>query len=996
MSFSIRISRETEPSFCTNCYTSFDSARALRNHRRNCRVPILNEDQDVEMEEQPPVETTLIQPQSPPSALVTANSDHANQLHDDDAMSDIEEMIPAADDADYDYAGFEQTPGAADLLPIVDNNGDNPEEPGLEFDLLNVKYKTVGVVDPDAEDQACFYDCRSLEDINQNTYTTTELVSIELYDIVNDFAIPRDAYRKLVRLMNTVLRDTEKISRESNPEIMHGPRVQSMLQRQSSLTSHEYDVCINGCKLYALEVDDEETICNICSHERYDARGDHRALSTMKVMSIGDIVSRLVANSITREELRYRHAYDNRDLEENPSDVIIADVFDGATYKSIKNTHFTNDLDIAVAIMNDGFVVEKRGDRLFTIIHLMVFNYDPHKRYKEEYTHELCIFPGKKKPKSFDSFISIILAELQWLSTYGMVVETNDAGPIRLKVHPLICGGDTPAVFDWSKCAHHASEYGCRWCLSRGMHPDNRSHGMYFPNAGSMRTNEDYERAESNLGFNGVSLFNQLSSCIAPQCFGFEEMHTLARGVGSELFEMLTVDRSPNNTKFFYTYPDGELERENYPFFIPKQRLFEIGKAIEDTRSYIPVAFDGSFLNLVEKLRGTRSVDYLDNLLTIIPTLFVPELASPQARKAIMKLVRGVCLALQWEFTESRLAEIDECIDFFIDYCKTQRDAMCLSLSVFRPVMHQLTHVVWMIREMGPIVAYSSRSQERSIGKFGDLITGKSRRGKQSSNLIEIVAIRNQLKRIFDSNEFLQGIRPQPYASTTYLNHPESLTSSQLWEPNQEETNLDHHFGFDGTDRAELHGVPIARFKRALSKYYCRIFSLQRLNSPLSMTIKVAHRALIGSTVIGSEIYREKMHEFRRSNHLVMFRSTHLNRLNHPVSCWFVSRVIFFFQHVYDGSTYFLAFVETMKNHGVASHDRSVPFVRMNEPVEQQIARRVPRVIDPKYAVISIDDVEMQVGLVKSLDNDLHFSVIANYHAFEQDMSIDAGDIRNL
>jgi len=103
------------------------------------------------------------------------------------------------------------------ILTIADSThaitGDNPEEPGLEFDLLNVKYKTVGVVDPDAEDQACFYDCRSLEDINQNTYTTTELVSIELYDIVNDFAIPRDAYRKLVRLMNTVLRDTEKISR---------------------------------------------------------------------------------------------------------------------------------------------------------------------------------------------------------------------------------------------------------------------------------------------------------------------------------------------------------------------------------------------------------------------------------------------------------------------------------------------------------------------------------------------------------------------------------------------------------------------------------------------------------------------------------------------------------------------------------------------------------------------------------------------------------------
>lgn len=65
-----------------------------------------------------------------------------------------------------------------------------------------------------------------------------------------------------------------------------------MLQRQSSLTAHEYDVCVNGCKLYSLGVDEDETTCAYCEHQRYDPRRDGKALSTMKVMSIGDIVSR--------------------------------------------------------------------------------------------------------------------------------------------------------------------------------------------------------------------------------------------------------------------------------------------------------------------------------------------------------------------------------------------------------------------------------------------------------------------------------------------------------------------------------------------------------------------------------------------------------------------------------------------------------------------------------------------------------------------------------
>lgn len=91
----------------------------------------------------------------------------------------------------------------------------------------------------------------------------------------------------------------------------------------------------------------------------------------------------------------------------------------------------------------------------------------------------------------------------------------------------------------------------------------------------------------------------------------------------------------------------------------------------------------------------------------------VPELRDPEARKAIMKLTRGLSLSLQWEFTNDTLNEIDECITLFHSYCRRKRDACNLSISVFRPVMHYLSHISWIIKRQGPLVVYSTRSQER-------------------------------------------------------------------------------------------------------------------------------------------------------------------------------------------------------------------------------------------------------------------------------------------
>ncbi|KAI8635741.1 hypothetical protein BD408DRAFT_407680 [Parasitella parasitica] len=303
--------------------------------------------------------------------------------------------------------------------------------------------------------------------------------------------------------------------------------------------------------------------------------------------------------------------------------------------------------------------------------------------------------------------------------------------------------------------------------------------------------------------------------------------------------------------------------------------------------------------------------------------------------------------------------------------------------------MHYLSHISWIIRRQEPLVVYSTRSQERSIGRFSDLITGKVQTHKQASNLIETVAIRNFVKRTFDTNSHLQGICPPPYSSASFLDHPNP--SNQLWEPFE-----NHDFQNAALDET-FENVTIRKIKKALAKFYRRLFSDDALAAPGALVFVVALRAWVNTIEIPCERYRKKIEEFRRGNHQVMFRSYHRHSINgRSIPHWFVGTILFFFEHTFQGERYFLAFVEVMKRHTVASHDKSIPVVYMNQSRLQQLAIGNERVIESKYAVTKIVDILLQVGLVQSLEDELKFSVIGSYHVFEQDMFVNAGNIAVL
>lgn len=81
----------------------------------------------------------------------------------------------------------------------------------------------------------------------------------------------------------------------------------------------------------------------------------------------------------------------------------------------------------------------------------------------------------------------------------------------------------------------------------------------------------------------------------------------------------------------------------------------------------------------------------------------------------------------------------------------------------------------------------------------------------------------------------------------------------------------------------------------------------------------------------------------------------------------------------------FLALVEPMKEHRADRFDPCVPVVKMRGEHETS-----------KYVVINLNDIKMQVGLVKSTPDGSDYKVVAPYMMYDTNISRNAGSLRYL
>ncbi|CAO0790673.1 unnamed protein product [Mucor circinelloides] len=155
----------------------------------------------------------------------------------------------------------------------------------------------------------------------------------------------------------------------------------------------------------------------------------------------------------------------------------------------------------------------------------------------------------------------------------------------------VFLGGDIPGLKAISKAPSHQSYTPCKDCKRRATRAVNRKHGLYLPyqqpspRTCQLRTIQEYKQGDPHHGIHSVSLLSGMKLFNGAAFGTMDELHTIARSVGSLILEVLTVD-STKETKFLHKmHPNQDIfNSQQYPFFIAKSKLDLIGKAIEDSR----------------------------------------------------------------------------------------------------------------------------------------------------------------------------------------------------------------------------------------------------------------------------------------------------------------------------------------------------------------------------------------------------------------------------
>lgn len=158
----------------------------------------------------------------------------------------------------------------------------------------------------------------------------------------------------------------------------------------------------------------------------------------------------------------------------------------------------------------------------------------------------------------------------------------------------------------------------------------------------------------NNFGIKLPSIFSKLSSFDSVAFHGLDELHLLSN-IAKEVFSFI----SP---KYCDTYKYTGFENQ-YPFALTKQQFIEIKVCMDQSRKLIPASsFKGSWLSI--ELNSTkslyRSADWLDFIVYCVPTLIVSQYRNFEVQNALLDVVRGIALSLQFSISEADIKEIEK------------------------------------------------------------------------------------------------------------------------------------------------------------------------------------------------------------------------------------------------------------------------------------------------------------------------------------------------
>ncbi|KAG2219254.1 hypothetical protein INT45_009862 [Circinella minor] len=182
----------------------------------------------------------------------------------------------------------------------------------------------------------------------------------------------------------------------------------------------------------------------------------------------------------------------------------------------------------------------------------------------------------------------------------------------------------------------------------------------------------------------------------------------------------------------------GDFATNFHTTILHKQSMPAIASPITASSVTLPLAtFEGSFIDVYEKSGLMRSVDWIEFLQAVVPTLVFEQLvheytSSAEQVNTIMSPIIESTLALQWNIDQEDLANINTHLHTWHLHMKNN-----VSTNMYNVNFHYLRHIHDTCLKRGPLRSYSTRSAERAIGFFKRHIKQRVLPGSNAANIIK-------------------------------------------------------------------------------------------------------------------------------------------------------------------------------------------------------------------------------------------------------------------
>ena len=349
------------------------------------------------------------------------------------------------------------------------------------------------------------------------------------------------------------------------------------------------------------------------------------------------------------------------------------DVNYGTNY--LRNNNLANNINLILNI--DGIPVEKSGNKSFWPVWASIVEL-PSKQRSSFHNMILCgLWYGRGKP-CWDEYLLPLKEQLIKFRAEGCDLCGENR---KISVLALVC--DLPAKASILNMIQYNGFYGCTFCLSPGIHVDNRH--LYPEIHFEPRTSASYLSSiePSNYGVKGPCVLNDVFTI--PDSICIDYMHQCLEGVVSTLIGNYLKLKILNH---------GEIDVIKEHFFTPncfKRRL----------RSFRLLAF-------------WKASELKNFLLYSGPIICF--LSIPSKHFTHFNLLSTCISLLSSPVPTSLLPRLEEAIRQYVIFYKAQFGDESMSINV-----HLLLHLVDNVKKFGPLTGTSAFAFESSCGKIARL-----------------------------------------------------------------------------------------------------------------------------------------------------------------------------------------------------------------------------------------------------------------------------------